>query len=300
MSKKIIWIASYPKSGNTLVRAILASLFFTKDGIFSFEILNKIQLFEHAQRLSFIKEENIEDYNKLSDLKILSKYWIKMQSKKNLSLQDKEFCFLKTHSAQLIYFDNYFTDIKRTLGFIYIIRDPRDVAVSYARYSKNTLDETILHMTKNTTAIDYATKNKTSIDYYQDTPENKIKPTALISRWDVHVKSWELFRVPNLVLRYENLIKKKKEIIYKIINFFEKNYNFKFHNIDHKIENIITSTDFETLKKNEKKYGFDEAIKNQSFFNVGKSQQWKTQLNPAQKNLIENEFKEEMVKFKYL
>ena len=300
MSKKIIWIASYPKSGNTLVRAILASLFFTKDGIFSFEILNKIQLFEHAQRLSFIKEENIEDYNKLSDLKILSKYWIKMQSKKNLSLQDKEFCFLKTHSAQLIYFDNYFTDIKRTLGFIYIIRDPRDVAVSYARYSKNTLDETILHMTKNTTAIDYATKNKTSIDYYQDTPENKIKPTALISRWDVHVKSWELFRVPNLVLRYENLIKNKKEIIYKIINFFEKNYNFKFHNIDHKIENIITSTDFETLKKSEEKYGFDEAIKNQSFFNVGKSQQWKTRLNKTQKNLIENEFKEEMVKFKYL
>ena len=300
MSKKIIWIASYPKSGNTLVRAILASLFFTKDGIFSFEILNKIQLFEHAQRLSFIKEENIEDYNKLSDLKILSKYWIKMQSKKNLSLQDKEFCFLKTHSAQLIYFDNYFTDIKRTLGFIYIIRDPRDVAVSYARYSKNILDKTILHMTNNTTVIDYATKNKSSIDYFQDTPENIIKPKVLLSRWDVHVKSWGLFQSPNLVLRYEDLIKKKKEIIYKIIVFFEKSYNFKFHNIDHKIENIILSTDFETLKKSEKKHGFDEAIKNQSFFNVGKSQQWKTQLNPAQKNLIENEFKQEMVKFKYL
>ena len=59
MSKKIIWIASYPKSGNTLVRAILVSLFFTKDGIFSFEILKKIQLFEHVQRLNFIKEENI-------------------------------------------------------------------------------------------------------------------------------------------------------------------------------------------------------------------------------------------------
>ena len=79
MSKKIIWVASYPKSGNTLVRAILASLFFTKDGIFSFEILKKIQLFEHAQRLDFIKKENIKDYKKLSDIKTLSKYWIKMQ-----------------------------------------------------------------------------------------------------------------------------------------------------------------------------------------------------------------------------
>ena len=57
---------------------------------------------------------------------------------------------------------------------------------------------------------------------------------------------------------------------------------------------------FETLKKNEEKYGFDEAIKDHPFFNVGKSQQWKTQLNSTQKNLIENEFRDEMVKFKYL
>ena len=290
MSKKIFWIASYPKSGNTLIRAILASLFFTKDGIFSFEILKKILLFENFQNLNFIKKENIQDYKKLSDLKILSKYWLKMQSKENLGLRDGEFCFLKTHSAQLTYFDNYFTDIKHTLGFIYIIRDPRDVSISYTHHSINSLDETILHMINNTAAIDYE----------QNTIEGKIKPYALLSRWDVNVKSWILFRVPNLVLRYEDLVERKKEIIYIIINFFEKNYNFKFHNIDHKIENIIASTDFETLKKNEEKYGFDEAIKDQPFFNVGKSQQWKTQLNSTQKNLIENEFRDEMVKFKYL
>ena len=290
MSKKIFWIASYPKSGNTLIRAILASLFFTQDGIFSFEILKKILLFENFQRLNFIKKENIQDYKKLSDLKILSKYWLKMQSKENLDLRDGEFCFLKTHSAQLTYFDNYFTDIKQTLGFIYIIRDPRDVSISYTHHSINSLDETILHMTNKTAAIDYE----------QNTIENKIKPIVFVSRWDVHAKSWGLFQVPNLVLRYEDLVEKKKEIIYRIINFFEKNYNFKFHNIDHKIENIIASTDFETLKKNEEKYGFDEAIKDQPFFNVGKSQQWKTQLNSTQKNLIENEFRDEMVKFKYL
>ena len=290
MSKKIFWIASYPKSGNTLIRAILASLFFTKDGIFSFEILKKILLFENFQNLNFIKKENIQDYKKLSDLKILSKYWLKMQSKENLGLRDGEFCFLKTHSAQLTYFDNYFTDIKHTLGFIYIIRDPRDVSISYTHHSINSLDETILHMTNKTAAIDYE----------QNTIENKIKPIVFVSRWDVHAKSWGLFQVPNLVLRYEDLVEKKKEIIYRIINFFEKNYNFKFHNIHHKIENIIASTDFETLKKNEEKYGFDEAIKDQPFFNVGKSQQWKTQLNSTQKNLIENEFRDEMVKFKYL
>jgi len=286
----IFWIASYPKSGNTLMRAILASLFFTQDGIFSFEILKKILLFENAKRLNFIQKENIEDYNKLSDLKILSKYWLKMQSKKNLGLRNDEFCFLKTHSAQLVCFDNYFTNIEKTLGFIYIIRDPRDVAISYAHHSTSDLDKTIFHMTNNTA----------SIDYDQITSQNIVKPNTFLSRWDVHLKSWMLFQVPNLILRYEDLINKKKKIIYKIINFFEKNYNFKFHNIDLIIKNIIASTDFETLKKNEERYGFDEAIKDQSFFNVGKSQQWKTQLNPTQKKLIENAFKEEMIKFKYL
>ena len=58
---QIIWIASYPKSGNTLIRAILASIFFTKDGIFSFEILKKILLFEIFKRLNFIKKKNIKD-----------------------------------------------------------------------------------------------------------------------------------------------------------------------------------------------------------------------------------------------
>ena len=53
MNKHIFWIASFPKSGNTLVRSILTSLFFTSDGTFSFEKLKNINQFErtiHAYR----------------------------------------------------------------------------------------------------------------------------------------------------------------------------------------------------------------------------------------------------------
>ena len=79
--KKIFWIASYPKSGNTLFRAILSSLFFTNDGIFSFELFKTVKYFETAKRLLFIKEENPNDFNNLN-LQTISKYWLEMQSQK--------------------------------------------------------------------------------------------------------------------------------------------------------------------------------------------------------------------------
>ena len=41
----IIWLASYPKSGNTWVRSIIASLIYSSDGRFNFKLLNKIDQF---------------------------------------------------------------------------------------------------------------------------------------------------------------------------------------------------------------------------------------------------------------
>ena len=74
MSKKIFWIASYPKSGNTWMRAILSALFYTKDGKFNYTLFKLIGMFETIEKFEYIKKINIEDFEKLSDLKILSKY----------------------------------------------------------------------------------------------------------------------------------------------------------------------------------------------------------------------------------
>ena len=41
----IIWLASYPKSGNTLMRSMLSAYFFSKDGIFNFKLLDNIKQF---------------------------------------------------------------------------------------------------------------------------------------------------------------------------------------------------------------------------------------------------------------
>ena len=68
----IIWCASYPKSGNTWVRAIITSLIYSENGIFNFDMLRKISLFPKR----FYFKDFIDDY---SDLKKVSQYWINAQ-----------------------------------------------------------------------------------------------------------------------------------------------------------------------------------------------------------------------------
>ena len=84
----ILWIASYPKSGNTWLRALLSSYYFSKDGSFNQEFLKMIDQFPQK---SYFKDFDY-DPTKTTDT---SKFWIKAQEKIN---NDKKFKFFKTHN----------------------------------------------------------------------------------------------------------------------------------------------------------------------------------------------------------
>ena len=73
--KKILWIASYPKSGNTFMRSLLSSLIYTDSGEFNFNLLKKVKQFDIHLYFKFIKMINEDDYRKLNDIKVASKYW---------------------------------------------------------------------------------------------------------------------------------------------------------------------------------------------------------------------------------
>ena len=55
----IIWLASYPKSGNTLLRSMLTAYFYSKDGIFNFELLKNINQFPNQTLSIFIKPPSV-------------------------------------------------------------------------------------------------------------------------------------------------------------------------------------------------------------------------------------------------
>lgn len=291
MSKHIFWISSYPKSGNTLVRAIIASLFFSPDGKFQFDYLKHTAQFESRNRLNLIKQINKEDFLNLNQLKVLSKYWLTLQKKENMKIS-KGFGFVKSHSCYAAILNHWFTNSSSTAGYIYIVRDPRDVAISWAKHANLTFDESVNFMVDFNSCIEWAQAKS-------ELPEH-IKPRTFLSAWDEHVRSWVSndLLVPKLILKYEDLVYEKKEALNHIVNFFEKNFQINFKLTKTKTDNIIKTTDFKELKLQESQIGFKEA-QSGPFFRKGKKNQWKNTLNFKQINTLEKKFRDFMDKFGY-
>jgi hypothetical protein len=79
----ILWLASYPKSGNTLLRSLLSAYFYSKDGLFNFELLKNIPYFPSH---NFFKNLNV---NIKDDSEVIKNY-INVQKK---FIQNKERIF---------------------------------------------------------------------------------------------------------------------------------------------------------------------------------------------------------------
>jgi len=290
--KKIIWVASYPKSGNTWLRSILSSLFYSKDGKFNFELLNNIKHFDNPENYLFVKDINIDDYDSLSKIKVISKYRIKAQEK--LKIKQK-FIFFKTHSANASLNHNQYTNENNSLGLIYIVRDPRDIIISYSKYQNISINRAIEKIT-----------NKAIIEFSgfkdNDQPSSLItnKLPYIMSSWDINFKSWERLDVPKLFIRYEDLLDNPLSILNEIIVFFQNNLKIEISNLDKKINNIINTTNFQFLKSQEQKYGFGESTTHSDFFRKGAKNQWEAELTTKQIKTIENSFNPLMKKLKYI
>ena len=275
----IIWLASYPKSGNTLLRSILISLIYTDDGNVDF---NKLKLIGNFPGGPFFEKFT----SNFGDVREISKYWIRAQEKIN---ENKKLKFFKTHNAMCTIDGNAFTNNKNTIGAIYIVRDPRDIVVSASKYFNTSHEKT-----KNNMFNIYMDL----INTYNDKPIN-----TFLGSWSVHYNSWIKNSKNILLIKYENLINNKELEIRKIINFINK--FIKFSVDEEKIKKCITSSSFENMKNMENKGLFKESAKdskgnNIPFFNHGKIGMWKNILKKEIVSEIEKKFYKEMKELNYL
>ena len=278
----IIWLASYPKSGNTLLRSILSTYFYSSDGNFKFEYLDKISQFPLTNHFMSLGVD-------VNDDEQVFKNFINAQ---NLINQETgKVKFLKTHSSLCKMYECNFTDLKNTLGAIYIVRDPRNVVSSFAHHYNLTIDEATETMLDNSRFMEKTVKNS----------------KVFLGSWKFNYNSWKSIENKNnyMLIKYEDLIAKKKTVLLRIFKFLDLlGLKSKLDMV--KLNKVIKTTEFENMKSKEEQETFSEATidlktgKRRTFFNLGPENDWRKYLDKKNKDKIEDVFRLEMKELGYL
>jgi len=285
----IIWITSYPKSGNTWIRSFLTSLLYNNDKENAFSNLDRIKQFPGR----YLFKNFVHNFQSIDEV---YKNWLNVQSYINL---DNKIKFLKTHHANCL-IKNYklFDDIE-SLGAIHIVRDPRNVLTSIKNHlALNDFDEAKKFILSEKEWLGFITSENKTIE---DDDDNKI-PTY-IGSWKMHYLSWKNQTKNYILVKYEDLIKDPYKEFFKISNYLEKIMNTKFN--ENEIIKAIKQTSFHNMQDLEKKGFFKEYIKGVDnkkikFFNLGPKNDWKSCLNDEIVEEINFKFKNEMEELGYL
>ena len=275
----IIWIASYPKSGNTWVRSIISSYFFSKTGNFNFSLLKNISLYPGPKYFN----------TKIRKPGEVSLFW--EMSQKNI-IQNQRITFLKTHNALVALNNRNFTTEKTTLGAIYIIRDPRNILSSLKNhYGFKDYNE----------ALEFMTNKKKYI--WDVRKEKDFSGFQFLGSWSDHYKTWiKNTKFKTLLIKYEDLENDCYSTSHKLIKYILL-LNGKNKVDEKKLFKSVETTKFDILKKKEKETGFDESIKvnniNKSFFFLGPENKWKNKLPKEILSKAEKEFEDDLNYFSY-
>ena len=277
----IIWIASYPKSGNTWVRSFVTAYYFCENGIFDINKLNLIQDYPNKQ---FFKEAVKKGE--------IHKHWD--SSQKNIC-DEKKVKLLKTHNSLITAFGNDFTKPEYTLGIIHIIRDPRNIITSLKNHHDfETYEKTLKFMQD---------ENKVLEDY----PHLKnYAKTNIINSWRINYQSWmgnTHFR--RLTIRYEDMIKNPDQTFKKLVVFINTLMRFNDKIDPKKLGNAIETTNFKNLQNIENQGKFGENVyslkdnRKIKLFYQGTENDWKKNLDENMIKKMNEYYHKDLKFFKY-
>ena len=294
----IVWLASYPKSGNTWLRAILNRIIIKKNDNEGTWLSNLHKLIDTYPRINYFQNLNssLVKESDFQNKKEIIKNWNLSQKKLN---SDKKLRLLKTHnmlcSIRIDQHNYSFTNEENTLGVIHVVRDPRNVITSLKNhFFLQTYNEALKFITD--------TGRWGGVRKPGDALEDEVP--HLFSSWEHHFESWALFPKNYILFKYEDILDDPKKQIKLLIEYLQR-----FVKIDHDekmIDQIVNDTNFKNLKNLEKKGYFKEGAINPktrdktNFFNLGPKNDYKMFLDKNIQHEIEKKFKNTMKKLSYL
>jgi len=276
----ILWIASYPKSGNTWTRALLNNL------------LKIIQDEDEGapQNINRMNEYTIWDISAKPYEKIIGQppkdvdreeiAKARPQVQAMIAERTDGLAMVKTHHALVLDRGVPAINFEVTSGAIYIVRNPLDVAVSFANHLGSTVDVAIEQM---------GVRNL-------ETGVSEQSVYEIYGSWSQHVESWT--RKPHraiYVMRYEDMLEQP------MATFSGLARHLLLPATKEQLEVAIARSSFEELKKQEEAEGYKEKPDSApKFFRSGKAGEWRHELTPAQVTKIVRDHHEQMRRFGYL
>jgi len=273
----LVWLASYPKSGNTWTRNFLHNLLNRNEGTHDINKMQQKTAWDSSYH--WYKPFLSKKPNECTTAEIAT---ARMQANQSMAEAAGDgLLFVKTHQAMLADHGGIPTiNPKVTAGAVYIIRNPLDVVVSYSHHLGFSIDETIAFMGVQGKVISAS-----------DTMAYDLQGS-----WSEHVFSWTKKLNPALhIMRYEDMI-----------NFTEKTFTglTDFLQIEceaQDIRNAIQASSFEKLQQMENEAGFREKPDTAKvFFRKGEIDQWKTELSETQIKQVIADHREQMERYGYL
>jgi hypothetical protein len=279
MKRGIIWLASYPKSGNTWFRVFLTNLLRDADTPASINELDKTPI--ASARGIFDDETGLE----ASDLTADEIDRLRPELYTHLAQKTEEPLFMKIHDAY-----TYLEDARplipqeATHCALYFIRNPLDVAVSFAHHSGWDYEKSVERMADNSFA--FCSK--------PDRLHNQLRQKLL--SWSNHVVSWvDQAPFPVCLLRYEDMKSQPLETFTQAVRFV---------GLDHtreQIQKAMEFSSFDIVQQQEETEGFHEKSPSSSrFFRKGNIGSWREELNDDQARQIVDDHREVMRRFGYL
>ena len=281
--RRIVWLASYPRSGNTWVRILLANFLADSEAPVPInETHRHLPSMGSSSRSEFELEIGIspaECTDEEADMFIPALH----QRRAARAAKAGRTIFCKVHDAcRRTSAGDPLIPEEVTLGALYVLRHPLDVAVSNAFYSNVTFSQSVAHLNNPQAA--------------QGSVAELLLLQVLFD-WSGHVRSWTGAPFPVLTVRYEDLLADAPGQLGRMARFLR----LEGADDEGRLRRAAAFSSFDRLREAEDREGFEEGWRGltQPFFRCGESGAWRRHLNAEQVRSVLDAHAETMAAFGY-